>query len=75
MELDGFAQDLKVAFEFQGIQHYEEGIWGHDFVWLQERDKQKRELCASNGVFLLEIPYYEDVVAFIEGAYKCFAPA
>ena len=77
MELDGFSETLKVAFEFQGVQHYKDfaHIWERDFSWSQERDQQKRDLCKANGVHLIEIPYFEDVVPFIERVFQCSAPS
>jgi hypothetical protein len=71
MELDGYNESLKVAFEYQGKQHYEKVSCfqtNRDFVFQQERDNLKRILCEDKGVFLVSIPCYvkhEDIKAFI----------
>ncbi len=60
LELDGFCKKLGLAFEHQGRQHYEYSTYFHrgrnSFKEQQSRDKQKRELCKSKGVSLIEIP-------------------
>lgn len=61
MELDGYCQPLKLAFEYNGKQHYKRlpffqksrGV----FERLQRSDKTKRELCLVNGVTLIVVPY------------------
>lgn len=61
LELDGYSEKLKIAFEHQGIQHYKHVERFHknnsDFRKQQNRDKIKRELCIQNGVILIEIPH------------------
>lgn len=63
MELDMYNKELQIGIEYQGIQHYEENLFFHrksgSFQEQLEKDKLKRELCKENGVFLIEIPYYE----------------
>jgi len=59
LELDGYCAELGLAFEFNGKQHYEE-ISIYTNVPLEERietDLLKRNLCKSNGVTLITIPY------------------
>ncbi len=61
LELDGFNEELKLAFEYQGIQHEKVVLFFHprgekDLLAIQERDKIKREKCIQNGICLLEIP-------------------
>ncbi len=61
LELDGYNEERKLAFEFQGKQHYErvphfqrkEGA----FEAQLDRDARTRAQCAANGVKLLEVPY------------------
>jgi phage FluMu protein Com len=65
MELDGFCVEMNIAFEYNGIQHYEFRPFFHrngeqDFVEQQERDKLKLELCAKQGVDLIVVPYEYD---------------
>lgn len=60
LELDGYNEELKLAFEYQGIQHYSFVKKFHKKRSLQQQkdyDILKRHLCAKNGVILIEIPY------------------
>lgn len=62
LELDIFIPSLKIAFEYQGQQHfYPIGIWGGvgGLQDQQYRDKIKAKLCASNGIDLIPITYTE----------------
>lgn len=68
LELDGYNEELKVAFEHDGRQHYEvDGQYTkteEELFDLQMRDKQKEEICLKNGVLLFRIPqlgYYTKV--------------
>lgn len=60
LELDGFNQELGVAFEHHGKHHYSAGRYSSsksdDLAIIQERDERKRTLCKLNGVKLIEIP-------------------
>jgi hypothetical protein len=60
MELDGYCQSLKLAFEHQGLQHYSEAsLFVSDKNSLKKRmhdDELKMELCKENGVLLICIP-------------------
>lgn len=66
MELDGYELELGLAFEYQGRQHFENvGVYkmGNKLQQRKEDDKKKRELCAENGVLLVELRWdhaYED---------------
>jgi hypothetical protein len=57
MELDGYNEELKLAFEHQGTQHYSEKT-NHRFVKanLAQNDREKFELCKSKGIFIVYIP-------------------
>ncbi len=60
MELDGYNEELGVAFEHQGLQHYEETEFFNrekDLATQKKLDREKREKCLEKEVFLLEIPY------------------
>lgn len=60
MELDGYCAKLGVAFEYHGVQHYKEKDFFHrktSFALRQQDDEEKRSLCASNHVILIEVPY------------------
>lgn len=59
MELDGFCEPLGIAFEYQGIQHFERVEWFQtedQFRSVQKRDKEKTNLCKKRGVLLLLVP-------------------
>lgn len=61
LELDGYNESVKIAFEYDGELHYRSiDFFGGDKVLLgyQERDKIKDELCEKNGVRLIRIPYF-----------------
>ena len=61
LELDGFNPRLKVAFEYNGSQHYFYNPFFHKderaFEKMKERDELKRKLCKNAGIHLLTIPY------------------
>jgi hypothetical protein len=61
-ELDGYCKELNLAFEFQGRQHYMFVKHFHkteqDFKKQKEKDFNKKELCKSLGIKLIQIPYW-----------------
>ncbi|MBU0532993.1 hypothetical protein KKB44_05875 [Candidatus Micrarchaeota archaeon] len=60
MELDGYSKLLSVAFEYHGIQHFEESWLLRKRGTLLQRkadDERKRFLCKKHNVLLIEIPY------------------
>lgn len=60
MELDGYCKKLGLAFEYHGVQHYEEKEFFHrksSFAMRLQDDNTKRSLCKANGVTLIEVPY------------------
>ena len=58
MQLDVFIPSKNLAFEYQGKQHFEEvGIFSSAKSY-QQRDEEKRTLCASNNIKLIEVPYW-----------------
>ncbi len=62
MELDGYCEELNLAFEYHGIQHYKVvkhfQMTQEDLLVRQANDSLKRELCQKKGVQLIEIPYW-----------------
>jgi hypothetical protein len=75
LELDGYCEDLGIAFEHQGEQHFTEiAYFARKSIFSQrlEDDQTKRELCIKNGVILIEVPEIgrrlalKDVSKFIE---------
>ncbi|TSC91338.1 MAG: Uncharacterized protein CEN90_467 [Parcubacteria group bacterium Licking1014_17] len=61
MELDGYCNDLKLAFEYHGEQHFKNlKFFYRNRGSLQQRityDKYKRKLCEKIQIKLIEIPY------------------
>lgn len=62
LELDGYNPKLKIAFEYNGIQHYQFVPRFHkspDCLTLQTmRDIFKRVTCKRYGIVLITIPYH-----------------
>jgi len=78
LELDGYCEELHLAFEYQGKQHYFFISYFHGddetkFLDQQYRDALKKEYCTKYKYKLLEIPYtmnslkkkYEYIVKFL----------
>jgi hypothetical protein len=73
LELDAYNEKLKLAAEFQGVQHYEFPNPFHNtraqFEAQQQRDTLKVRLCAEHGVRLLVVPHTvarDDIHAFLK---------
>ena len=63
MELDGYNEKLKIAFEYNGQQHYDSiRFFGFDMdkyvPQRKEDDKKKKEVCKQKGITLFEIPFF-----------------
>lgn len=64
LEIDIFIPELKIGFEYNGVQHYKPvSHWGGEesFRRQQDRDKRKKELCKQNNVELIIIKYDEQL--------------
>ena len=61
LELDCFDQDMRLAVEYNGIQHYKYVPYFHKnreaFFNQKYRDDMKRRICRENGITLIEVPY------------------
>lgn len=61
LELDCYDKDLKIAVEYNGIQHYEYTPYFHKnkeaFYNQKYRDEMKRNMCSKYGIKLIEVPY------------------
>lgn len=61
LELDLYNDELKIAVERNGIQHYKwpnyTGQTKEQFIEQVRRDEFKREKCDENGVYLITVPY------------------
>ena len=58
LELDIFLPSRKLAFEYQGIQHFKPiRFWGgqEQLFHQQKNDKRKRAICQSQGIVLITI--------------------
>jgi hypothetical protein len=76
LELDGYNEELKLAFEYQGEQHYKKNYFHKselDYKLQVEKDELKRRLLAQEGIALIEIPYtvkFNDLDSFIREKLK-----
>ncbi len=63
LELDIYIPELKLAFEYMGIQHYKFNGFFHtnkeEFEAQQYRDRCKKRLCKLKGIKLIRIRYDE----------------
>jgi len=61
LELDCFCEELKLACEYNGAQHYKYIPHFHKnkeaFTNQKYRDELKRRMCRDNGIRLIEVPY------------------
>jgi hypothetical protein len=61
LELDIYNEELKIAIEYNGQQHYKYVPFFHKnyehFLNQKYRDEIKRMLCRQNGIHLIEISY------------------
>ncbi len=64
LELDGYCDELKLAFEYNGEQHYKRHPYWHKksgvFEKQQQNDRLKARLCEEKGINLIVIPYTEN---------------
>lgn len=65
LQLDRYYPDLKVAFEYNGRQHYEYNSYMHRnveaFEYLQKCDIKKRRECRRQGIKLITIKYTKEI--------------
>ena len=60
LQYDGYNEELKIAIEYHGIQHYlPVNFFGGEkkFKIQQERDKKKQRLSKLNNITLIVVPY------------------
>lgn len=61
MQLDVYIEELRLAVEYQGEQHYKPSYWNTtDVATQQMRDREKRNACEQHSITLIEIPYWWD---------------
>ena len=65
LELDCYNEELGLACEYNGKQHYEYVAGMHknheDFRLQQYRDEMKKKLCKENGVDLIVVSYHTPI--------------
>ena len=66
LELDGYNEQLKIAFEYNGRQHYKKVRRFHphgntDLLYQFQKDDFKIRKCDENGVYLIIIPDEREV--------------
>lgn len=61
LELDGYCEELKLAFEYQGEQHYNDNLneffKNRTLVEQQMADACKSDICKTRNIVLVKIPY------------------
>ena len=63
LELDGYNEEHKFAFEFQGRHHFEENVFKNSNLQdIQYKDKIKKENCIINNTFLFIINDNQKIV-------------
>lgn len=64
LELDGYCEELNLAFEYNGEQHYKFIKYWHktqeNLKKAQSYDRLKARLCEEKGIKLIVIPYTEN---------------
>ena len=62
LELDGYCEELKMAFEYNGAQHYKhvkrfQPNGEVDLLYQIQKDEFKKKRCKEMGIYLINIPY------------------
>ncbi len=61
LELDGYCEELRIAFEYQGKQHYTHVPFFHEtqsaFTEQKKRDSRKIDILRTHGIVLIPIHY------------------
>ena len=55
LSLDFYLPNYKIAIECQGKQHFIASKFWEDLETIAERDKNKKELCANNGITIIYV--------------------
>lgn len=71
LELDGLCEDELIAFEYNGVQHYQYHERFHngshdEFEYQKYKDDLKRKKCEEHGIYLVVIPYTENTKSSID---------
>lgn len=74
LEFDGYSKDLEIAFEFQGLHHYQAGVFYRDekdLAYIQYKDSVKKQNCIQNNVKLIiiddnfKLSQQEEIMSYI----------
>lgn len=61
LELDGYCEELSLAIEYDGVQHYQWpnfiGMTKEEFLKQRDRDEIKVKACLERNICLIRIPY------------------
>ena len=73
LELDCYNEELQIAVEYNGVQHYKYVPYFHKnneaFLNQKYRDDMKRRMCNDQNIILIEVPYtvkLENIERFIK---------
>jgi hypothetical protein len=62
MELDGYSEILKLAFEYNSRYHYEPSFFnGMNTQRIKELDREKQAKCETRGILLVSVRQFRDV--------------
>jgi hypothetical protein len=65
MEIDGYNDELKIGFEYQGVQHFRAiGLYQQDIEQRKADDKLKFELCSEHGVRIFYLTHEDEYSDF-----------
>ena len=59
-EIDVYIPELKLGFEYQGIQHFKDSPHMGSVDMYQNRDNAKKSACEANDINLVIVPYWWD---------------
>jgi hypothetical protein len=64
MEIDGYCEELKIGFEYQGVQHFGKQFYGTSLEKRIADDEEKARLCKEHSIHLFIIDYRMDYSEF-----------